>query len=76
MRNQVICLKDKTYRMIPVVVPLSVGIIRGGPAVDQQFAFAVAVKAADDVKQRRLAAAGGAENGNELILPESHADAS
>ena len=68
--DEVIALKHKAHGVVAVGVPIAVVVLPGGGAVDDEVARGVPVKAADDVQQRRLAAAGGAEDGDEVILPK------
>ena len=75
VRDEVIALKHETNGMVAVGVPVSVGELLGGFAVDDQVSGGVAVQPADDVQQRGLAAAGLAEDRDELAFPEGNADA-
>jgi hypothetical protein len=45
-----------------------------GAAIDQHLAGGVVFEAADDAQQRRLAAAGGADEGDELVVGDVEAD--
>ncbi len=54
MGNQIIALKNKTDRVIPVGIPVSVLIPFCGNSVNNQIAVIIAVQAADDVQQGRF----------------------
>ena len=73
--DEVIALEHKAHRVVAVGVPVAVPVLFCGAAVDDEIAAGVAVKSADDVQRGGLAAAGGAQNGDELILPELQIDA-
>ena len=57
VRNEVIALEDKADGVVAVAVPVGVGKVLRRLAVDDEIAARIVVKAADDVEQRRLAAA-------------------
>ena len=75
VRDEVVTLKHETHRMVAVGVPVGVFVFFGRAAVDHKVAAVVAVKPADHVEERGLAAAGGAEHGHELALAEIDAHA-
>ena len=68
MGNKVVTLKYETYLSVAVVVPIAVLETLGTLAVDKQIAVRVTVQTADDVQQRRLAAAARSQYGYELAL--------
>ena len=74
MRDQVVALEDKADRVVPVGIPVAVLILFRGNAVDDQIAAVVAVEAADDVEQRGLARAAGAEDGDKFTVAQVEAD--
>ena len=74
MANQVIALEHKADGVVAIGVPVPVLILLGGPAVDDEVAAGVPVQAADDVQGGGLAAAGGAQDGYELVFPEFQVD--
>ena len=74
MGNQVVALEHKAYGVVAVGVPVPVGVLLGGDAVDDQVAAVVAVQTADDVQQRGLAGAAGAKNRHKLVVPQVQTD--
>ena len=75
MRDEVVALKDKADGVVAVCVPVAVVVLLCGAAVDDKVAGGVAVQTADDVQQRGLAAAGLAQNRDELALTKGDVDA-
>jgi len=72
--DQVIALEHETDGVVPVGVPVAVGIFFGGDAVDDKITAVVAVQTADDVQQGGLAGAAGAQNGHEFVVPQVQTD--
>ena len=70
MRDQVVGLENEADGVVAVGVPVRVCKAPGGLVVDDQVARAVVVEPADDVQQRRLAAAGVAEDRHKFVLAE------
>ena len=70
VRDEVVALEHEAYRVVAVSVPVLVAVVPGRAAVYHKVAAGVLVEAADDVQQRRLPAAGGAEYGHKLTFPE------
>ena len=70
MRNEVVALKNKTYRRIAISVPVLVVKIRSGNSADDEVARRVSVKSADDVEHGRFAATARAENSHKFALSE------
>ena len=70
VRNEVIALEDKADGVVAVAVPVGVGKVLRRLAVDDEIAARIVVETADDVEQRRLAAARMAEDGDKLALAE------
>ena len=75
MRDEIVALKDKADGVVAVGVPVPVAVLLCGDTVDEQVACRVAVQTADDVQQRRLAAAGRTENGDKFIVAKAQAHA-
>ena len=75
VRDEVVALKDKADGVVAVCVPVAVVVLLRGAAVDDKVAGGVAVQTADDVQQRGLAAAGLAQNRDELALTKGNVDA-
>ena len=75
VRDEVVALKDKADGVVAVCVPVAVVVLLRGAAVDDKVAGGVAVQTADDVQQRGLAAAGLAQDRNELALAKGDVDA-
>ena len=71
--DQVIALEHKADGVVAVGVPIPVGILLGGAAVDDEVAAGVLVQAADNVQQGGLAASGMAQHRHKLALPEAQA---
>ena len=72
--DEVIALEHETDGVVAVGVPVPVGVAAGGDAVDDELAAVVAVEAADDVEQRGLARAAGAEDGDKFAVAQVEAD--
>ena len=68
-------MKNKADGVVAVGVPVSVAVLLCGDTVDEQVACRIAVQTADDVQQRRLAAAGRTENGDKFIVAKAQAHA-
>ena len=75
VRDKVVALEHEADGVVAVGVPIPVVIFPGGDAVDDQISAVIAVKAADDIQQRRFARAAGPEDGDKLIVPQVQADA-
>ena len=75
MMNQVVALKDKADRGVPVRVPVAVLIFLGRFPRDHEVAGSVLIQPADDVEKRRLSAAGSAQHGYEFGLAEMQGNA-
>ena len=75
MGDQIVALEHEADGVVAVRVPVAVGVLFGGDAVDDEVAAVVAVEAADDVQKGGLARAGGPQNGDELTVAEVEADA-
>ena len=74
MGDKIICLKNKTYLVVTVAVPVSVLVELGGDTVDDKVTVCILVKTADDIKQGGFTAAGRAEDRNKLVLSELKVD--
>ena len=72
--DEVIALEHEADGVVAVGVPVPVGVAAGGDAVDDELAAVVAVEAADDVEQRGLARAAGAEDGDKFAVAQVEAD--
>mgnify|MGYP002438288703 CR=1 FL=1 len=72
--DEVVALEHKADGVVAVGVPVAVGVLPGGDAVDDKVAAVVAVQAADDVQQRRLAGAARAEDGDKFVVAQVQAD--
>ena len=70
MRNEVVALEDKSYSVISVYVPVSVGIRFRASAVDYKISVGILIKTADNVKKRRFSAARRTENRDEFASSE------
>ena len=72
--DEVVALEHEADGVVAVGVPVAVGVLFGGDAVDDKVAAVVAVEAADDIQKSGLARAGRAQNGDELVVAEVEAD--
>ena len=72
--DEIIALEHEADGVVAVGVPVPVGVAAGGDAVDDELAAVVAVEAADDVEQRGLARAAGAEDGDKFAVAQVEAD--
>ena len=70
VRNEVIALEDEADGVVAVAVPVGVGEVLCRSAADDEIAARIVVQTADDVEQRRLAAARMSEDGDKLALTE------
>ena len=61
--------------MVPVGIPVAVGVLLCRAAVYYKIAACVLIEAAYDIQQRRLAAAGVTEHGDEFGFSELKVDA-
>ena len=75
VRDEVVALKDEADGVVAVRVPVAVVILLRRAAVDDEVTGGVAVQTADDVQQCGLAAAGLAQNCDELALTKGDVDA-
>ena len=74
MGDEVVALEHEADGVVAVGVPVAVGVLFGGDAVDDEVAAVVPVQTADDVQQGGLAGAAGAKDGDELAVAEAQAD--
>ena len=74
MGDQIVALEHETDGVVAVGIPVAVGVLFGGDAVDDQVAAVVPVKAADDVQQGGLAGTTGAEDGDKFVVAQVQAD--
>ena len=70
MRYEVVRLKNKTYAVIAVGVPVAVVIIFSRRSLDNKVARRILVEAAYDVEQGSFTAARRAENRNKFVAAE------
>ncbi len=54
MGNEVVCLEDEADAIVSVSVPVSIAVLFGGDAIDEQVARIVMVEASDDVEHGRF----------------------
>ena len=74
MRDQVVGLEDEADAVVAVGVPVAGLVVLRRNAVDDEVSALEAVEASDDVEHRRLAGAGLAQNGHELVVAERYGD--
>ena len=72
MHYKVIALKNETYTIVPVRIPIGVGKRRGGLSVDKQIARSVRVKPAEYVQKRGLATPRRTEYAYKLALSKRY----
>ena len=70
MRNQIVALEYKAYRVVAVAVPIGIGEGFRRSSRNVEIAVRVAVKPADDVEERCFSAAGRTEDRNKFALSE------
>ena len=70
MRDEVVALENKAYRVIAVVVPVAVLVLFCRNAVYDKVAARVFVKPADNIQHGGFAAAARTKNGNEFAFAE------
>ena len=73
--NEVVALKDESDGVIAVGVPVAVGVLLGGAAVDDQVAVGVTIQTAENVEQRGFTTARRAEDRDELVVAEGKVNA-
>ena len=74
MRDKVIALENKAYRMIAVVVPVAVFVLFCGNAVYEKISARVFVEPADNIEHGGFAAPARAQDGNEFAFAEREID--
>ena len=74
VHNQVITLEDETDGVIPVGIPVPVLVFSGGRSIDDEISAVISIQTTDDIEKGCLTRTAGAENGNELIVPEIETD--
>ena len=74
MGDEVVALEHKADGVVAVGVPVAVGVLFGGDAVDDQIAAVIPVQTADNVQQGSFAGAAGAEDGDEFVITQVQAD--
>ena len=72
--DKVVALEHKADGVVAVGVPVAVGVLFGGDAVDDQIAAVISVQTADNVQQGSFAGAAGAEDGDEFVITQVQAD--
>ena len=72
--DEVVALEHKADGVVAVGVPVAVGVLFGGDAVDDQIAAVIPVQTADNVQQGSFAGAAGAEDGDEFVITQVQAD--
>jgi hypothetical protein len=75
MGNQIVALEDEADGVVPVGIPVPVAVFFSGNSVDDQITAVIAIQTADDIQQRGLTGAAGAENRNKFIVPKIQTDA-
>ena len=70
MRYEIITLKNETYALIAVIVPVEVVVIGRISSVDYYSARSASVQSADKVEQRGFSATRMTENRYEFAFPE------
>ena len=71
--NEVITLKHEANGVVPVRIPVTVFVLLGRDAIDDQIAGVVAVKPANDIQQGGFSRTAGAQNGDKFIVPQIQA---
>ena len=72
--DEVVALEHEADGVVAVGVPVAVGVLFGGDAVDDQIAAVIPVQTADNVQQGSFAGAAGAEDGDEFVITQVQAD--
>ncbi len=70
MGDEMVTLKHKADGVVAVGIPVSVLILFGRDAVDDQIAGIVTVQAADDIQKGGFSRTAGPQNGNKFIVPQ------
>ena len=68
--NEVITLEHEANGVVPVGIPVTVFVLLGRDAIDDQIAGIVTVQAADDIQKGGFSRTAGPQNGNEFIVPQ------
>ena len=74
MRDQVIALEHEADGVVAVGIPVPVAELARGAALDQQVSGCILIQPADDVQERRLAAARRPEHRDKFLFPEIQCD--
>ena len=74
MRDEIVILEDEADLAVAVGVPVAAREVLGAHAVNEKFSPVVAVEPADDVEERGLSAARGAEDRRKFALAEGERD--
>ena len=72
--DQVVTLKDKSNRMVPVGIPVSVFVFFCRNAVDDQVSAVIAIQSSDDIQKRRLSRAAWSQNRHKLVVAQIQTD--
>ncbi len=75
MSDQIIALKHKADRIVPVRIPVTVPEIPGALSLDPEISGIILIQPADNVKAGCFSRTARSQNGNEFPFPECHADA-
>jgi hypothetical protein len=75
VHDEVVALEHEPHGAVAVGIPVGRLVLLGGAAVDHEVARGVRVEATHDVEQGGLAAAGLAQDGDELVVTEVDRDA-
>ena len=74
MGNQIIALEHKTDGMVPVGIPVPVGVFFCGDSVNNQISAVILIQTADHVQQGGFSGAAGSQNGHQFAFPQVEGD--
>ena len=74
MRNQIITLENKSYRMITIRIPVSVFIFLRWYSIDDQISAVISVQTTNDIQKRCLSRTTRSQNSNKFIISEIQTD--
>ena len=74
MRNEIITLKNESYGMVPIGIPVPVFILFGRGSVDNKVTFIITVQASDNVQQGRFSGTGRSQDSDKFIVAKIQAD--
>ena len=73
--DQIVALEYEADGVVPIGVPVPVGIFFGRDTVDDQITAVISVQTADHIQKRGLTGAAGTQNGDKFLIAQVQAHA-